>query len=79
MCVAWCSAFLFCPAVSRGSEYPVFEYGAGCEQQFEADHTITPGQLIGEGYDPTAGHNTIPLALLMETDQQDGESGGEGN
>ena len=61
--------------LNRDTEEPVFKYGAGCEQQFnETDFTISPGQLLGEGYDPAAGRNTIPLALLMETDQQDGET-----
>ncbi len=53
----------------------MFEYGAGCEQQFtEESHMVCPSELIGEGYDPAAGNNTVPLAVLMETNHQDGES-----
>lgn len=47
----------------------VFKYGAGCEQHFtEEEYVIRPSDLLDEGYDPTNGHNTIPLAILMETD-----------
>ena len=41
---------------------------------FEEDHVIYPRQLIGEGYDPGNSQNTVPLAILMETDNHDGES-----
>lgn len=37
---------------------------------------ISPSELIGEGYDPAEGKNTVPLAILMET--RDGERGGQG-
>lgn len=51
-----------------------FKYEAGCEQQFaEEEYVIEPGSLLGDGYDPANGHNTIPLAILMETDSQEGQ------
>lgn len=60
---------------SRDSECRVFQYGAGCEQQFtEEDYLLSPSELIQDGYDPAAGKNTIPLAILMETDHLDGKS-----
>ena len=67
MCVCACS----------GDEVPAFEYNSGCEQQFtEEDHMISPSELIGEGYDPAEGKNTVPVAILMET--RDGECGRQG-
>lgn len=51
-----------------------FKYGAGCEQQFSEDqYVIHPSELLGDGYDPTNGHNTIPVAILMETDNHEGQ------
>lgn len=58
---------------SVGSTSAIYKYGAGCEQQFnEVDHVIQPSQLRGEGYDPVNGLHTIPLAILMETDNDGG-------
>ena len=34
---------------------------------------IHPQQLIGEGYDPANHLNTIPVAVLMVTDNKDGK------
>ena len=51
-----------------------FKYEAGCEQQFAEDEQVfEPGSLLGDGYDPSNGQNTIPLAILMETDTQEGQ------
>lgn len=59
---------------SEDSASAVYKYGAGCEQQFtEEDHVIYPRQLIGEGYDPANHLNTIPVAILMVTDNKDGQ------
>ncbi len=59
--------------LSRGASDKAvcYDYGAGSEQAFsEENEVIHPGDLSGEGnrYDPANGKNTVPLAILMETD-----------
>lgn len=53
----------------------MLKYGSGCEQQFkEVGHVINPSELLREGYDPSKDLTTIPLAILMETDSQEGQA-----
>lgn len=65
----------YCNSVSGDSSSATFKYDAGSEQQFsEEDHVIEPSQLLlGDSYDPSNGSNTIPLAILMETDSSEGQ------